>query len=288
MTGPIGKPVVGSLATVRDGLFVYKIKIKITMKKLLSVLIVLAFIIPTITFADVYVNGYYRSNGTYVNGYYRSSPDSSPYNNYSYPGNTNPYTGKTATGNPDTYLNNYYNNSSGSSYSYPSTTYTAPSTPSCPSNSYYDGISSCKCNYGYSVSGSSCVSNDTICHNQVGYSSSYDSLSGNCKCDYNYVIGTSGQCVSASSYCSNQLGIMSQYNSLTKQCECMSGYEYNGSSCVYKKTNYSIYTPSVSAKSSAVQSTDDPKLNAALVEQINKLLQVIAQLQAQLAKQKGL
>ena len=57
--------------------------------------------------ADQYVNGYYRSNGTYVEGYYRSSPDSSPYNNFSYPGNYNPYTGNTAGGNVDTYLNNY-------------------------------------------------------------------------------------------------------------------------------------------------------------------------------------
>ena len=37
----------------------------------------------------------------------RSSPDKSPYNNYSFPGNTNPYTGKVATGNPETYLGNY-------------------------------------------------------------------------------------------------------------------------------------------------------------------------------------
>ena len=36
--------------------------------------------------ADVYVNGYTRSNGTYVSPHVRSSPDSSPYNNYSYNG----------------------------------------------------------------------------------------------------------------------------------------------------------------------------------------------------------
>ena len=44
--------------------------------------------------------------------HYRSNPDNNPYNNWSYPGNTNPYTGETATGNPDTYLKNYYGNSS--------------------------------------------------------------------------------------------------------------------------------------------------------------------------------
>src|SRR3989344_2321818 len=45
----------------------------------------------------------------FVDSYYRSDPDSNPFNNYSFPGNTNPYTGKTATGNEETYLSNYYN-----------------------------------------------------------------------------------------------------------------------------------------------------------------------------------
>ncbi|MDL2408608.1 hypothetical protein PY650_23765 [Rhizobium calliandrae] len=43
------------------------------------------------------VGGYYRSNGTYVAPYYRSNRDSSVTNNYSYEGNTNPYTGSTGT-----------------------------------------------------------------------------------------------------------------------------------------------------------------------------------------------
>ena len=58
---------------------------------------------------QVHVNGYYRSNGTYVAPHMRSSPNSSPYDNYSYPGNTNPYTGKIATGDPDAYIRNLYN-----------------------------------------------------------------------------------------------------------------------------------------------------------------------------------
>ncbi|MEI7989151.1 MAG: hypothetical protein WCI88_08925 [Chloroflexota bacterium] len=62
--------------------------------------------------AAVSVKGYFRSNGTYVQPYMRSNPDGNPFNNYSFPGNTNPYTGETATGNPDTYLNNYYNGGS--------------------------------------------------------------------------------------------------------------------------------------------------------------------------------
>ena len=62
--------------------------------------------------ADVRVSGYYRENGTYVQGYWRSSPDSDPTNNFSYPGNVNPYTGKVAPGNPETYLKNYYGSDS--------------------------------------------------------------------------------------------------------------------------------------------------------------------------------
>lgn len=46
------------------------------------------------SFADVWVNGYYRSSGTYVQPHYRSSPDSSTHNNWSSRGNYNPYTGK--------------------------------------------------------------------------------------------------------------------------------------------------------------------------------------------------
>jgi|GEM_PF-7073875 len=57
--------------------------------------------------AQVYVRGYYRSDGTYVRPHYRSKPDNTPLNNWSYPGNVNPYTGKVATGNPNTYLKKY-------------------------------------------------------------------------------------------------------------------------------------------------------------------------------------
>lgn len=43
--------------------------------------------------ADVHVRGHFRSNGTYVAPHYRSNPDGSSYNNWSYSGNYNPYTG---------------------------------------------------------------------------------------------------------------------------------------------------------------------------------------------------
>lgn len=46
-------------------------------------------------FADQHVNGYTRSSGTSVMGYNRSSADRTATNNYSYRGNTNPYTGST-------------------------------------------------------------------------------------------------------------------------------------------------------------------------------------------------
>ena len=66
--------------------------------------------------AAVRVNGYYRKDGTYVRPHYRSNPDGNPYNNWSFPGNTNPYTGKTATGNPSTYLKNYSSSYSSAPY----------------------------------------------------------------------------------------------------------------------------------------------------------------------------
>jgi hypothetical protein len=79
--------------------------------------------------ADVWVNGYYKKNGTHVQGYWRSSPDSDPTNNFSYPGNVNPYTGKVAPGNPETYLKNYPN------YSNKPSVAPVPS-PQVPTNEY--------------------------------------------------------------------------------------------------------------------------------------------------------
>jgi len=59
---------------------------------------ILIFVLFTITcFADTYVNGYTKKNGTYVQGYYRSTANKTKYDNYSTKGNINPYTGKTGT-----------------------------------------------------------------------------------------------------------------------------------------------------------------------------------------------
>jgi hypothetical protein len=61
--------------------------------------ILLAFVCLTslTTFADEYVNGYFRKDGTYVDGYMKSSPNSTNRDNYSTQGNSNPYTGSSGS-----------------------------------------------------------------------------------------------------------------------------------------------------------------------------------------------
>ena len=74
------------------------------MKKAL-ILIVAIFALALVVFiaspkAEAYssrVRGYYRSSGTYVQPYYRTSPNSYKFDNYSYKGNYNPYTGRYGT-----------------------------------------------------------------------------------------------------------------------------------------------------------------------------------------------
>ena len=61
-------------------------------KFILSVILILTLV--NSVFADVWVDGYFRSDGTYVQGHYRSSPDSTVTNNWSFTGNVNPYTGE--------------------------------------------------------------------------------------------------------------------------------------------------------------------------------------------------
>ena len=154
---------------------------------------------PNIVLAG-YVNGYLKSNGTYVNGYYRSSPDGNPYNNYSFPGNTNPYTGKVAGGSVDSYLNNYY----GSSYTLPTytPTYIPTYTPTAPTYSGYTGTGTgassyqsisggyksygiITCDYGYYENGDKCTKTPK---------NSY-TIGSNFYCDYGYE-KTGGKCLS--------------------------------------------------------------------------------------------
>jgi len=49
------------------------------------------------SFADTWVNGYTKKNGTYVQGHYRSSPNSTRNDNYTTRGNQNPHTGTFGT-----------------------------------------------------------------------------------------------------------------------------------------------------------------------------------------------
>jgi len=80
------------------------------MKKLVAAIVAGVFLIASvgITFADTWVNSYTRRDGTYVSGHYRSDPNSTVTDNWSFKGNTNPYTGKVGT--------NRYTNSPSSPY----------------------------------------------------------------------------------------------------------------------------------------------------------------------------
>lgn len=64
------------------------------MKYLLLLLLIFEL---TFSFAQVSVKGYYRKNGTYVRPHQRTRPNNTVTDNYSYKGNTNPYTGKIGT-----------------------------------------------------------------------------------------------------------------------------------------------------------------------------------------------
>jgi len=67
------------------------------MKKVFLFISIIITFFTSSAFADSYVNGYTKRDGTYVSGYTRSSPDSTNWNNYSTQGNTNPYTGSEGT-----------------------------------------------------------------------------------------------------------------------------------------------------------------------------------------------
>lgn len=82
--------------------------------KLIFALCIAGFAVQAM--ADQYVRGYVRRDGTYVEPHMRSSPNSSLYDNWSTKGNTNPYTGKEGTIEPDRVYGRSYN--SGNSYDY--------------------------------------------------------------------------------------------------------------------------------------------------------------------------
>lgn len=195
--------------------------------KLIFILVaVLSLSLVFSTAYAVYVHGYFKKNGTYVQPYYRTSPDSSPYNNYSYPGNYNPNTGTTTPGNSSTYLNNYYK-----SKSYYPSIYSSPSIsiPNCPIFSTYNSVSkSCECNHGYWAENGKCTSALSYCWKKFGYGATYNSVSDKCECSSGYRTSTDAlgnqKCVSENSYCTDKYGYGARYNSLKDQCECRSGY----------------------------------------------------------------
>lgn len=76
------------------------------MRKLLLALLLLLVTVP-MCFAER-VNGYMRSDGTIVNGYQRSDSNGTVRDNWSYEGNTNPYTGQVGS--------NHYRHSRSSEY----------------------------------------------------------------------------------------------------------------------------------------------------------------------------
>lgn len=67
-------------------------------KYLLGLVVASASAAPA--FADTYVNGHIRRDGTYVQPHYRTDADSNRFNNYSTQGNTNPYTGQRGSVDP--------------------------------------------------------------------------------------------------------------------------------------------------------------------------------------------
>ena len=64
------------------------------MRRVITITAVLAVMaMASVVNADVYVNGYYRGNGSYVQPHYRSNPDGDRSNNWSTYPNVNPHTG---------------------------------------------------------------------------------------------------------------------------------------------------------------------------------------------------
>lgn len=77
------------------------------MNRIKALFISLTLLLPCfLSFAqDVWVEGYYRNDGTYVNGHYRSVPNGTKADNWSTLGNVNPHTGDIGTRTYDSYQN---------------------------------------------------------------------------------------------------------------------------------------------------------------------------------------
>jgi hypothetical protein len=76
----------------------YVIFIYLSYKVMKTTLLLLFLLLAgTISYSQVHVKGYYKSNGTYVQPHERTPPNNTITDNYSYPGNYNPNT-RTVTG----------------------------------------------------------------------------------------------------------------------------------------------------------------------------------------------
>ncbi len=225
------------------------------MKKFIVAVLFLFTVFGMTSSADAYVSvkGYYRKNGTYVAPHVRSEPNGVKYDNYGYTpsqGLYNPTYGTRGTSwdtptyvtDPDYYTGQNIYNSAHSDTGYtPSYTSYTP-TPTCPSNSAYDTLSSgCKCNYGYIVSGSSCVNGNSYCYGKYSYNSEYDSTSKTCKCSYGSRWNDeSTSCVTNDSYCTSKYGYGAEAKTFSSECVCKTGYTYDGSKCAFKLTNDNV------------------------------------------------
>lgn len=67
---------------------------------LLGTMLAIATAFAAEAFADTYVRGHYRKDGTYVQPHYRSSPNGSYNDNWSVSPNVNPHTGRQGTRSP--------------------------------------------------------------------------------------------------------------------------------------------------------------------------------------------
>ena len=77
------------------------------MGKTILLSVALSLTLLSVADAQVRVRPHIRKDGTYVPEHFRSQPDSNPRNNWSYPGNINPYTGEEGRGDPYRYLDQY-------------------------------------------------------------------------------------------------------------------------------------------------------------------------------------
>jgi hypothetical protein len=87
------------------------------MKKVLALFLLLSFVsFSHNAYADTWVNGYTRKDGTNVRGHFRSDPDGDVSNNWSTYGNVNPYTGKAGTKRYFDYDSSRYSSPSSNDY----------------------------------------------------------------------------------------------------------------------------------------------------------------------------